>query len=1530
MIKQVSFNISQPFDLDTDACQNNLFKQYFESKTTINNIRNRSEQNYQRLLEFNMSCLKQLGESASSVCIKPCDNWRDEGGYALVAVNTDCTYLVDSLNLYLTSHDIVVDIAHYITLPIMHKGLSGVQQKSLVYLELNNKLTASQIDDIETDLEDIFTKVQRIGQDNRVAIEQLNTLSKDVKERFDDDNSQEISAFLTWAMDHHFLVFGCMNFKCATGDEPYSSLGVQFGSSEGTDYLAMSRAPSFPDNTPVTGCSVTFHQLDEYSCIHRYDLLQQFVISQWHEGKLQECTVVCGMFSLRVSTSSVVQLPTIRRKIQAVFDGATLHQNHDSRAIIRFLEAFPRANLLRMPTEDIAILARALLQMQRKDTVHVQLYEESDGCYSCFTVLPKANLRDEFYQRGQQAVCQYFDTDAVTRLVRITDNDLALVVWRISSAKNRPDDISALQQTFERISVPWQIQFKVEVLRQFDGNTLRRVSRFFENHYPSAYQEQTSPIQAAYDLSLLAETQQEQAVSTTHVRLVPWDKQGNNLNIRVLRAGEPIVLSDLIRMIENFGFTTLSERPYVFETKHEQGVWIHSLVVSKQGGEQTSEDQLDHVDTLCSTLEQVLSNALEDDRLNQLSLSAGLNGRQILLLRAYAEYLSQIDFVPTIDQAISILNQYVDIAGACVHLFESLFSTLPHNVDTHAMHKLIKEKCGQAASFSEEKFLLGLLDAITATCRTNYFQYDEHGHYKTYISLKISPSGIYGMPEPVPLLETFVFSASMKAIHIRMSKVARGGIRWSDRSIDVRSEVMDLVRSQRVKNAITVPAGAKGGFIVRKSSEDFHKDGVEAYKTFMRGLLDLADNRIGNEYITPQNVVCRDDNDAYIVVAADKGTAAFSDIANAEATTYGYWLGDAFASGGKDGYDHKKMGITAKGAWVALENHLRNLSIDLNEETIKVVGIGDMSGDVFGNGMLLSKQIQLVAAFNHRHIFIDPAPDAKSSYEERLRLFALPRSSWSDYDHSLLSSGGMIFERKQKYVKTTPEIRTLLDISDEVLQPDELIKHILKAQVDLLWNGGIGTYIKSSHEISADLSDKVNAPLRINGEDLRCKIFCEGGNLGATPKGRIEAALHGVCLNGDFVDNSAGVDCSDHEVNIKIVFASTMQQGLVTLAERNNVLSSFTDEVSELVLANNYSQTFSLGVSTLQMRKKQAFYPHLIKLLQDELALDLNAESLCNKEQYEQRITAEQYLTRPEVAVLNSYCKMLLKQKLSVFSITDLHDFKALVAREYPTGLLNPYGDIIQHNYLSEQIAVTIITNMIVDRLGLLGCYSLLIATDDVTLLNMIKLVLGAFNYCDDVKQWTKAFDRKQQNDEDISDDALIEKQQALMSFVYALVDTKHIDNIVASKTNTQAYFTVFNQALSLVREDNKSWAEETLFARAVNYSLLMWSSDKAENRIKTYECLLSWLGNDHSLSCEHVGLESYAAILLKNKIDTCLRDVVITVADTEQNISESFFAPYEEIKRSVEGIRQAQIHPLAADSLIFNQIKRLRLNPMV
>ncbi|HET9389229.1 MAG TPA: NAD-glutamate dehydrogenase [Steroidobacteraceae bacterium] len=1029
---------------------------------------------------------------------------------------------------------------------------------------------------------------------------------------------------------------------------------------------------------------------------------------------------VCGehrFLGLWTSTAyhrSPRDIPVLRRKVQQVIEHFGLDpQSHDGKAVLNVLETYPRDELFQAAVEDLIRIARGVVNLYERRTVRLLVRRDPyNRFYSCLIYVPRDRYNTEVRQRIEQIILEGFAGRSVETQVQISGSNHARahVVVHTDPESRQKVDLAAIERRIAEAALTWTDRLR-EVLIQHKGEAggLALAGRY-RRSFPMAYEEDVEPRDALDDLADLEALREPSAtpadVKTGALRLSlhrPPQQKAERVHLKIVKLGDPVPISDLLPMLENFGLRVISERPYELAWPEGGAAWIQDF-------------ELEHRDRLpieIARVEPTFKEAflaawrgdVENDGFNRLLLVAGLAAREIAVLRAYCRYLLQTGVPFSQAYMERTLAANAAIARNLIRLFERRFDpdrTAAARGAPREAEKLVAQlraDLDSVTSLDEDRILRAYLNVVEATLRTNFYQAD-----RSYIAFKLDPAKIPDLPLPRPKFEVFVYSPRVEAVHLRMGYVARGGIRWSDRREDFRTEILGLMKAQNVKNTLIVPVGAKGGFVCKKlptgTREEIQAEVVACYQTFIRGLLDLTDNIVAGRIVPPPRLVRRDPDDAYLVVAADKGTASFSDIANALSLEYGYWLGDACASGGSAGYDHKKMAITARGGWECVKRHFREIGVDIQKQDFTVIGIGDMSGDVFGNGMLLSRHIRLQAAFDHRHIFLDPAPQAATSFAERRRMFDLPRSSWDDYDRKKLSRGGGVFARSAKSIPLSAEAGSMLGMTSGSATPNEIIRAILRMPADLLWNGGIGTYVKASEETNAEVGDRTNDAVRINGMELRVKVVGEGGNLGFSQRGRVEYALGGGRLNTDFIDNSAGVNTSDVEVNIKILLNPLMQAGKITRGERNKLLARMTNEVAALVLRNNYLQSQAISTLELQAAARLAEYQHLIRTLERSGELNRALEFLPPDDELGERRKRGAGLTRPELSILLAYSKIWLTHHLLDSDVPEDPYLSSELVRYFPAPVQERFPRAIGQHRLRREIITTATTNSLVNRMG--------------------------------------------------------------------------------------------------------------------------------------------------------------------------------------------------------------------------------------
>ena len=865
-----------------------------------------------------------------------------------------------------------------------------------------------------------------------------------------------------------------------------------------------------------------------------------------------------------------------------------------------------------------------------------------------------------------------------------------------------PDDydVEAIEDRLVHVTRAWTDDLRAALIAEHGEQEGLRLYRRYRDAFSPAYRSDTDADTAVEDIDRL-----ERMLEREGAMISLYDAQSGGQALRCkLYSSGGVSLSEVLPTFEHMGARVVDERPYRVQPEGADPVWIYDFGLRLRA---------DDVESVRGLFETAFLDArrgeLEDDGLNALVLAAVLPGREVTILRAIARYLRQAGIAYSDAYMERTLVGHPDIARLLVKMFLArLDPDRPDEELAERLGRAMETAIDGVPSLDEDRILRNFMAVIRATVRTNYFRHDP-SEPPEYLSFKLEPERVPAVPEPRPAFEIYVYSPRFEGVHLRGGSVARGGIRWSDRPEDFRTEVLGLLKAQMIKNALIVPVGAKGGFVLKRpprAADSLREEAIACYRLYLAGLLDLTDNIRGREVVPPERVVRHDGDDPYLVVAADKGTATFSDIANEVADRYGFWLGDAFASGGSRGYDHKQMGITARGAWESVKRHFRELGVDVQSEPMTVVGIGDMSGDVFGNGMLLSEQIRLVAAFDHRHVFLDPDPDPELSFAERKRLFEQERSSWEDYERSAISKGGGVHSREAKSIKITPQVAEALSIDAEESSPPELIRAILRAPVDLLWNGGVGTYVKAADETNGDVDDKANDALRVDGRELRCRVVGEGGNLGLTQRGRIEYAIaggpehRGGRINTDSIDNVGGVNASDHEVNIKILLDGLVADGELSVEDRNGLLAEMTGAVAEQVIYGSYTQTQALCIDRVEAPSMIDVHARLIRRLEQTAGLKRELEFLPSEEEISDRKAAHQGLVSPELAIVMAYAKLFLYRRLLESDLPDDQDLFGDLKRYFPPPLPDRYAERMREHRLRREIVATSLANQLVERVG--------------------------------------------------------------------------------------------------------------------------------------------------------------------------------------------------------------------------------------
>ena len=1233
-------------------------------------------------------------------------------------ITPDMPFLVDTVSMALARLGYTV---HLVLHPVLHltRDAAGEllhttqgQPESWMHFEIDRESDATALHQIEQEIRQALEALATAVGDwpamtQRIAScrEQLIASPPPLPEA----DRTETLAFIDWLLDDHFVILGCRDYAFSADRQtleirPGSGLGLL--RDEGVGGPSRTFAALTPELRAVAYTAqsqLILTKADTRSMVHRPVYLDMVSIKQIDTtGVVGELRII-GLYTASAYAQPPRHVPVLSRKISDVLiDSEADLSGHRGKALLNVLDTYPRDELMETSEADLLRLATAVVNLHERARVRLFFREDIYRRYvSAMLYVPRDNYTTEVRMRVQQLLIDKIGGESCEFNVLLNDSPLARIHFIVRLPTHGAPaayDPAAIEAEVAIIAQRWQDELRSQLqLHNGEEHGSARYQRY-QRAFPAGYLADFSARVAVYDIDML-----EQAAhsGTLQAALAPASSSDTRMWRLKLFHSSDIAISDYTPLLENMGVRVLDERPYVLQL--EGGRWIIDIGIQLPTA--GALEDANARDRLLEAFRAAFANACENDPFNKLVLNAGLSWRDVVVLRAYARYLKQINLRYAIETLADCLLHHADIAASLIRLFHLRLA--PTQVDDHAADALrasLGTAIGALPSVDEEKILTGFAATIDATVRTNHFQRDTAGQPKPWLSFKVVSAKVPGMPQPVPLFEIFVYGTEVEGVHLRGGKVARGGLRWSDRREDFRTEVLGLVKAQMVKNTVIVPVGSKGGFVVKNAPaerEAFMAKGVECYKTFIRGLLDLTDNLVEGKVVPPQGVQRRDEDDPYLVVAADKGTATFSDIANGLAAEYGFWLDDAFASGGSVGYDHKKMGITARGAWVSVERHFREIGVDVARDAFTVAGVGDMSGDVFGNGLLRSSATQLVAAFDHRHIFIDPTPDPALSFKERERLFALPRSSWADYESRLISAGGGIWPRNVKSIALSPQIKALLQIEEDALEPNLLIQAILKAPVDLLYNGGIGTYVKAASQSHTDASDRANDPVRIDGRELRCKVFAEGGNLGMTQSGRIEYALNGGRIHTDAIDNSAGVDCSDHEVNIKILLNRIVAGGDLTLKQRNTLLAEMTEDVGHLVLRDNELQTLALSLEHDQAASLLPVHQRFMQRMEAVGKLSRRLEYLPTDSQCLERQQTHQGLTRPELAVLLAYAKIVLNNDLLASELPDDARWDSLLLDYFPTLLGERFGSRLREHPLRREIVATVLTNHAVNRQGI-------------------------------------------------------------------------------------------------------------------------------------------------------------------------------------------------------------------------------------
>jgi glutamate dehydrogenase len=1254
------------------------------------------------------------------------DGWESAGSVVEVAVE-DAPFLVDTVTTEMHVHGLQVRaVVHPVVgversedgrIEAITPARGAHRRESVMHFQADRRLDDGALEKLRADLVTVLSDLRLAVRDFLPMVERVETMIEAAQmggSRWSPAVIQESTEFLQWLTDDSFIYLGYREYAISgTGDEatiavvPGSGLGIMSDDARSrfVEPVRVSELEQSVRDRLFSGPLLTVAKTNRETAIHRRARMDYIGVKRFDEsGAVVGELRMIGLFTSKAYAESARQIPLIRRKLEAIMRWEDLITgSHDYKAVVELFDSFPKDELFAAPAQELRTTIMSLAAMQEERNVRVFLrVDPMRRTVWAVVALPRDRVSTDLRVRLEH-LFEFRYQGVVADYALSFATDPARFHFTIHVGEGGIPDVSPVDIQREVVAAArsWDDALSdalAAAVGEMRGHELaRRYAALFPDYYKSA-----STIEAArFDV------QQFERIGDDCPYVVALQNETGPsepllTRVKLYKTGGKAPLTELLPLLEQLGLTVVEEVPTRLQGDTAETRYLHDFGVLGPDGRQL--DLAVYADLVSATVGAVWDGRAGSDWLNRLVVAGRLSWQQITILRAYREYRQVLGATFTSRYQNDCFVRNSGIARKLVQLFEIRFDPNRERAEEAddpeaALVADISADLDAVTSLDDDRILRGYLGMIQATVRTNAYVRDG-GH----LSFKLRCADVPSMPRPVPLWEIFVYSPDMAGVHLRGGTVARGGIRWSDRLEDYRTEILGLMKAQMVKNAVIVPVGAKGGFVLKNPPADrseLREEERRQYITLMRGMLDLTDNMVSGEVVHPANVRVLDGPDPYLVVAADKGTAHLSDTANGVSAEYGFWLGDAYASGGSDGYDHKALGITARGGWESVTRHFRELGRDVMTEPFTAAGIGDMSGDVFGNGMLLSRQMRLLAAFDHRHIFIDPDPDPEASFEERARMFALPTSSWDDYNRELISAGGGIWPRIAKSIPLSPQAREALGIEAERLTPTEVIHAILCAPVDLLWNGGIGTYVKAATETHADVGDRTNDAVRADGRELRARVVGEGGNLGLTQRGRIEYAGHGGRINTDAIDNSAGVDCSDHEVNLKILLGLAIEAGELTLEERNEVLQSVANDVVAHVLYDNYLQVQILSQETAVAHQRMEAYEDLMVELEARGLLERALEFLPSPEQMAERRAAGNGLVRPELCVLLAYAKRLLREQVLASELPDDPYLDASLAEYFPPAVVERFGHLMAAHPLRREIVATIVTNDVINSMGI-------------------------------------------------------------------------------------------------------------------------------------------------------------------------------------------------------------------------------------
>ncbi len=1245
-------------------------------------------------------------------------------------VTDDMPFLVDSVGIVFARNQLAMHLIIHPVIPVRRDargratGIAGgedtqARAESWQLYEVDRQDDAQALAKLAEEIRAAIVDVQAAVEDWAPTRDRVRAIAAGLAEStpLAADEISEARALLEWMEAQHFVFLGYRRYRLVRGagedklvPVARSGLGILRDGHGGRRSHAVRLRGELRQRARDPELLI-LTKANTLATVHRGTYLDYVGVKTFDaRGRVDGEHRILGLWTSTVYYRSARAIPVLRRKVESVIGHFGLApQSHDAKAVVNVLETYPRDELFQASVADLIRIVREVVNLYDRRSVRLLARRDPYGrFYSCLVYVPRDRYSTDVRHQVERILLAGFHGVAFESQVQISDSRHARVhvVVRIDREQRVKVDVPRMQREIATAATNWLDRLAAALKTRYDESAALELLSRYTRAFPAAYQQEVAAGDMLEDIADLEWLRGNASALRLNLHR-PADQVATRVHLKFVKLGGTIPISDMLPLLENFGLRVITEHPYELAWPEGGEAWIQDFELEHRDGLEIDIGRVE--ERFKEGVDAAWHGLIENDGFNRLVLLANLPSRDIVAVRTIAKYLLQTG-VPFSQAAMErALARNPAIAAQLVALFHALFDpaiaarSRARGVEQRV--RAIGAALSAVTSLDEDRILRAYLAVMRATRRTNFYQRTAAGLPKDYVSIKLDPAKIPDLPLPRPKFEIFIYSPRVEGVHLRMAAVARGGIRWSDRREDFRTEVLGLMKAQNVKNTVIVPAGAKGGFVPKRlppggTRDEVQKEAIESYRTFIRGLLDITDNIVGGKVAPPADVVRHDADDSYLVVAADKGTATFSDIANSISAEYGFWLGDAFASGGSAGYDHKGMGITARGAWECVKRHLLEVGIDSQSQDFTVAGIGDMAGDVFGNGMLLSKHIRLVAAFNHMHVFLDPEPDAARGFVERQRLFRLPRSTWDDYDRKLISRGGGVFPRSVKSIPLSPEARRVLGVEASAATPQEVIRAILRMRVDLLWNGGIGTYVKASTERHAEVGDRSNDGVRVDGRELCARVVGEGGNLGCTQRGRIEYAMTGGRINTDFIDNSAGVNTSDLEVNIKILLSRPERAGRLARPARNKLLARMTPDISALVLRNNFLQSQALSTLELNAAARLSEYRGLIRSLERAGDLDRAIEFLPGEDEFVERAKRGAGLTRPELAVVLAYSKIWLSGELIESDVPEDPYLSEELRRYFPEALRKRFAADIDHHRLRREIIVTATTNSLVNRMG--------------------------------------------------------------------------------------------------------------------------------------------------------------------------------------------------------------------------------------